>query len=256
MIAIFDRSWRVIGTGLSFALFGLGGLALALTYFPALNLLVRDGKRRERIAQETIHGCFRFFLWFMELVGVVRVRCEGGHVLQAESGSLVISNHITLIDVIIIMSCMKRTQVVVKAGVWKNPFMAGVVRAANYIPNLGDPERLLEDCTAAIKAGNNLVIFPEGSRTPPGQKRRYQRGYAHIALRSDAPIRLVTVTCDPPTLLKGEPWWKVPPRCAQWLVKVHERIELDDAYRYEQPSIAVRHLNAAVAKRLEDALAT
>ncbi|MET0182552.1 MAG: lysophospholipid acyltransferase family protein [Caulobacterales bacterium] len=256
MIALLDRIWRTIGTAASFALFGIGGLVLAITYFPALNFIIRDIARRERIAQQTIHGAFRFFVWFMCSVGAIRVRCEGANLLHAERGSLVISNHVTLIDVILIMACMDRTQVVVKAGVWRNPFMAGVVKAANYIPNLGDPERLLEDCSAALKSGNNLVIFPEGSRTLPGQKRRYQRGYAHVAVRTEAPIRLVTVACDPPFLLKGEPWWKVPTKQPCWVVRVHDRIELDDAYRYEQPSIAVRHLNAAVAKKLEDALAT
>ena len=39
-----------------------------------------------------------------------------------------------------------------------------------------------------------------------------QRGAAHIALAADSDILPVTITCDPPTLFKGNPWYRVPAR--------------------------------------------
>ena len=138
---------------------------------------------------------------------------------------MIIANHPSLIDVVLIMSLMDRTQCVVKASVRKNPFMRGVVTATNYIPNLGDPERMIEDCVTALRTGHNLLIFPEGSRTVPGKKVRLQRGFANIALKARAPVRLVTVTCNPPTLRKGEKWYQIPPRRPLFHVRVCDRLE-------------------------------
>lgn len=253
-----DRTWRLLGTGVSFALFGLGGLVLAATVFPLFNLLVRNRERRAALAQQTVHAAWRVFVRFMALAGVLTYECRGAHLLRQDRGTLVIANHPSLLDIVFIMSFMQRTQCVVKAGVWRNPFMRGAVTAANYIPNTGDPERLLEDCAAALAAGNNLVIFPEGSRTLPGQKRKYQRGFAYIALRANAPIRLVTVTCTPPTLLKGEPWYRIPSRRPHWIIRVHERIDpthLLAASEGAEPAIAARRLCADVERRMEESLA-
>ena len=76
-------------------------------------------------------------------------------------------------------------------------------------------------------------------------------------MRAKAPIRLVTVTCDPPTLLKGEPWHRIPARRPHWVIRVHERIEPEDLALYEQDAepIAVRRLCAHVERRIEESLA-
>lgn len=253
MIAALDRFWRLIATAISFGLFGLGGLVLALTVFPLYNLLVRDREKRAELAQSTVHAVWRFYVGVMAFIGVLTFECHGEEILRNERGCLVVANHPSLLDIVFIMSFMQRTQCVVKAGVWRNPFMSGAVTAANYIPNLGDPEKLLDDCAAALRAGHNLVIFPEGSRTPPGQKRKYQRGFARVALKANAPVRLVTVTCTPPTLLKGEPWYKIPLTRPHWVIRVHERLEAADLSL--QPTIAVRRLCARVEQRIEETLA-
>lgn len=247
------RFWLLIATGTSFALFGLGGLFLAIVVFPLINLLVRNLEQRTRIAQQTVHRVWRTYVRIMVFLGAVSYEVHGAELLRNDRGTLVIANHPSLLDIVFIMSLMERTQCVVKAGVWRNPFMRGVVTAANYIPNENDPERLIEDCVAALEAGNNLVIFPEGSRTPPGVKPKYQRGFAYIAHRSQAPVRLVTITCSPPTLLKGEPWYKVPSRRAHWVIQVHEHIDVPD--QSIQSAIAARSLCTQVERRIEELLA-
>lgn len=247
--------WRLAATAISFVLFGIGGLVLAAVVFPLFNLFVRDATQREYLAQQTVHVVWRIYIRTLVALRVLSFECDGADLLRTERGTLVIANHPSLLDIVFIMSLMDRTQCVVKSAVWQNPFMRGVVRATNYIPNLNDPERLIEDCARALKAGNNLVIFPEGSRTVPGQKRQYQRGFAHMALRAGAPIRLVTLQCDPPTLLKGNPWYAIPPRRPHWTIKVLERIDVAEAFKYEEPTIAVRRLCAQIERRIEDELA-
>lgn len=248
-----DYVWRLLMTAFSFALFGIGGLVLALVVFPLINLLIRNREKRTVFAQATVHWVWRLYVRILVLTGVCTFEAYGAELLRQDRGTLVIANHPSLLDIVFIMSLMERTQCVVKAAVWRNPFMRGAVQAANYIPNTGDPERLLNDCVAALNAGNNLVIFPEGSRTPAQGKRKIQRGFAYIALRSQAPLRLVTVTCTPPTLLKGEPWYKIPARRPHWVIRVHEHLEIENDST--EPAIAVRRLCAQVERRIEETLA-
>lgn len=243
------RLWRQFGTGLSFAAFGLGGVLLTITVFPALNIFVIDRDSRARAAQRMVHACWRLFVWFMRALGVIEFEAEGIELLRAERGTLIIANHPTLIDVVLIMSLMERTQCVVKPGVWRNPFMRGVVKATGYIPNLGDPERFIDDCVHALHAGNNLVIFPEGSRTVPGQTAQIQRGFANIAVRAMAPVRIVAMSCEPPTLLKGEKWYDSPAQKPCFRLKVCERIEPSEFQHIEIPSLAARRLTGYVSRR-------
>ncbi len=98
------------------------------------------------------------------------------------------------------------------------------------------------------------MIFPEGSRTPDGQPRRYQKGFAHVALLAGAPVQIVTIQVDPPTLRKGESWRRVAPTRARWTIRVHERIDTVGQYGYDRSASAVRRLKQDVAERIEGLL--
>lgn len=249
-----ERFVRLITTAISFATFGVVGLAMALLVFPAYRLFIRDPRRRAAIAQASVHGAWRFFIWLMRTMGTLSYECDHPEVLRDLKGTIVVANHPSLLDVVFLMSFMRRTRAVVKEGVWRNPFMSGVVRAADYIPNLHDPEKLLADCCAALAAGANLMIFPEGSRTPEGQPRKYQKGFARIALAVGAPIQIVTIGVSPPTLQKGEPWWRVARTRAHWTIRVHERIDTAEQYGKDPTPAAVRRLSMDVAERIEGLL--
>ncbi len=252
MIARLERLWRQLGAGIAFLLFGIGGLLLTVFFFPAINIIFRDRTRRATAAQRMVHLTWKFFVWIIVALGVIEFEMQGEDLLHEEKGTLVIANHPSLLDVVLIMSMMHRTQCVVKPDAWRNPFMRGVIKAANYIPNLGDPERTLSECVSALRAGNNLVIFPEGSRTIPGRRRRLERGFANIAIRSGAPIRLVTVSCVPLLMAKGDKWYTSPLRRPRYRICVQDRIDPGAFARADIPSRAARNLTAQVARRFEE----
>lgn len=250
-----SRAWRLIATGISFTLFGLGGLALALLWFPLISLFVRDREKRAHISQTSVHRVWRLYIEIMRTLGVLTYEIEGAQQLREARGTIVVANHPSLIDVVFLMAFMRRTRAVVKKGVWNNPFMSGVVRASNYIPNLGDPERLIADCAQALKEGANLCIFPEGSRTPVTQRAVYQRGFAHVALHADAPVLLVAIEVTPPTLRKHEPWYSIPVSRPHWRIRVIDRIETTDTSRYTRTPLGVRLLAQHVQERIEKEIA-
>lgn len=247
MVERLDRAWRVCATGLCFSGFGLGGLLLRVLVFPMLALLPWSNARRQRICKDLIHHAFRLFLWLMRSVGVIRYEVRNGDRLRRE-GQLIIANHPSLIDVVFLIALTRRADCVVKAGLARNPFTRGPVLATGYVQN-DSGAAMVEGCIASLRAGNNLVIFPEGTRTAPDGQLRLQRGAANIAVRGGFALTPVVIRCEPPTLRKGDKWYRVPVRRPRYVIDVREDIDVgqlvspgvDDA-------MAVRQLTQALTE--------
>lgn len=212
--------WRVLATGISFFSFGLGGVLFWLLVFPALDLLVRDPGRRGRYARALIQRSFAAFIDWMRLLGVLTYEIRGRERLQRR-GLLVLANHPTLIDVVFLVSLTPEADCVVRSGLARNPFTRGPIRATGYISN-DNGAGLVDDCIASVHSGKNLIIFPEGTRTPRSGPGRLQRGAANIAIRGVIDVTPVRIRCTPPTLSKGEKWYRVPSR------RFHIAIEVGD----------------------------
>lgn len=245
MRASLGRCWRVFATGLSFALFGVGGLVLRLVVFPAIGLCVRPGPGRQRAARAAVQGSFRLFVGIMRGLGVLRYEVHGLDKLDRE-GQLILANHPTLIDTVFLIAFVRNADCIVKGALADNPFMRGPVRAAGYICNDRGPE-LVEDCIASLRAGGNLIIFPEGTRTPRAGTMQLKRGAANIAVRGMRAVTPVVIQCDPPTLGKGDKWWHVPPRQASFRIEVKDDIAVD-VFRGDDASEVV------AARRMTDHL--
>lgn len=248
------RSIRLVSTGLSFAFFGIGGLFMALIYFPLMRLFVWDSDKRAKVSQASVHIGFRVFIEFMQLMGTVSYEIHGAKKLKNVRGTVVVANHPSLLDVVFMMAFMRRTRAVVKNGVATNPFMGGVIRSSNYIPNTGDPEALIEACSNALEEGANLCIFPEGSRTPIGERVKYQRGFSYVALKSGAPVLVVTIEVAPPSLRKGEPWYSIPAKRSHWIIRVHDVIDTGAVYGKDRAVIGARRLAQDVQNKIEKEL--
>lgn len=247
--ARINHAWRVLGTGISFAVFGIGGLLLGGLLFPLL-LLVRDPRRRQCTARRLVQFSFASHVALMHRLGLLTYEIRGRERLQRE-GLLILANHPTLIDVVLLISLLPNADCVVKPAVARNPFMRGPVRAAGYISN-DDGVGLIDDCVAAVQAGGNLVIFPEGTRTVLGQPLRLQRGAANIAVRGRLDITPVRITCSPSTLTKGQKWYCVPSRRFHVQLEVGEDIQIDPFLTGagDRPKV-----DALAARRVTDHLA-
>lgn len=191
-------------------MFGLGGLLLTLLAFPLLRLFVHDPDARRRYAQRMVSLTFQGFVALMRGVGVVTRQVQGRERL-ARPGHLVIANHPTIIDVVMLIALMPEVDCIVGQQYFQNPFTGGPARAAGYINNADGPE-LVEKCRAALQQGRSLLVFPEGTRTVPGKPLHFQRGAASIALHAQADIVPVTILVSESTLTKSDRWYHVPRR--------------------------------------------
>ncbi len=242
-----SRWLRVVGTGLSFVAFGIGGLLLALAFFPLIRLTTRDGREREERVQRAVHRAFRIHVWLMRVLGVAVLTVRGAERLREPGGQLIVANHPTLIDVVLIGSLMPQLDCLVKTGAFSNPFMRGVVRAAGYVPNdLG--EAVVDACAQRLREGRSLLLFPEGTRSmKEGKLGAFHRGAAHVALQSGRPIRPLVIDCRPRFLTRGQHWYDVADRPMGFTIDVGEPI---DPHTLTSPDdsrgVAARKLTAAL----------
>jgi 1-acyl-sn-glycerol-3-phosphate acyltransferase len=244
--------WRVLVTGACFVLFGIGGLILGLLVLPAMMLAPGTGARRRVRIRGLVQRSFRGFVEVMS--GLRGLAYEfAGHERLGRPGQLVIANHPTLIDVVFIVAFTPAPACVVKAALFGNRFTRRVVQAAGYISN-SPTDRMIEDSIAALESGDCLVMFPEGTRTRPGEPMRFQRGTASVAVRGASVLTPVYIRVDQPFLHKAQAWYQVPPRRPFISIRVGEDIDLQP-YRQAPAPRASRELNAWLLEHYEQELA-
>ena len=246
-----DRVWRMLMTGLCFVLFGLGGLTLSLVWFNLLLIFQRDRTQRRRLARRTISASFRLFLAVVRGAGVLDYRFNNLDVLRAERGCLVIANHPSLLDYVLLASVMNETDCLVKSALLRNPFVSGVIRAADYLIN-SEADTLLAASQQRLAQGYTLLIFPECTRTRVGEALTLQPGAANIAVRCNSAVRVVVIHCSERMLDKQSSWYNVPPNKPVFTVDVRERINIHDFYDASQhePALAARQLNRHMQHQL------
>lgn len=244
------RASRILRTALGFAWLGLGCLVLSLLVLPLLRLRAGRSDVAEIRAQRAIRGAIRGWLGGLERLGILRVHCNGAERL-GEPGMLVVANHPTLLDALVLMAYMPQADCVVKQRYYDNFFLGGPARAAGYIPSRSGPE-VVEACVERLVRGRSLIIFPEGTRSPVGALGPFQRGAAHIALRAGRDPLPVMVTCEPPTLYHGQAWWDVPERRFDIGLEVGEPLRVKQLVGADaSPGRAARALTAALREHFE-----
>lgn len=247
-----NRYWRIAATGISFTLFALGSLPLGFLIIPLLQITTRDSKKKRLRAQYAISITFQLFMWIMKSLGLMNLYYEGFEKLNDDHSTIIIANHPTLIDYVAIIAKLRHCEIIVKEELFHNPFIKFVISAGGYIPNTQSAE-MIDIVKKELDAGHNLLIFPEGTRTKPGQPIQLKRGTAQLAIRTGAPLRLIHINCIPLRLSKGTKWYQVPDKRSDFRLVVGERLD-STAFLQDTPysSLAARRLTHCLTEKLQE----
>ena len=246
--------WRLIATGFCFAFFSLGGFFFAITFLATIKAIYKDPKEQKVRVQKAISSSFRFFVRMMEFLGVINFESLETDKLKGDDGVIYVANHPSLIDVVLMGATVERFDCIVKASLWDNPLTKWVVRAADFVPNTAAVS-VIDDCIQRLQTGGILIIFPEGTRTVPGQELKLQRSAAQIAVRSKAPVRLLHIHSKPNHLTKADKWYNVPDRKPLYQLKAGELIDTAAfCEAYPEHSLAARKLTRHIKEKLEQGL--
>lgn len=184
---------------LEMILFACGAVFIGCILFPILSVKYKDKERRKYFAQ-IIHNSWEFFITVMEKSGEIKVHIDGN--LLNIKGKIVVASHPSFIDIILLIGNMQPSLCLAKKSILKNPIMRNIVKSL-YIINDIDPEEFKKSAVEALNDGYNIVIFPTGTRTLPGEKIKIHKGAAQISIASGIDIIPIKIETDYPFLIKN-----------------------------------------------------
>ncbi|MFZ3333809.1 MAG: AMP-binding protein [Candidatus Acidiferrales bacterium] len=193
------RAWHWLQAGAKSSLEFLYGVC-AVVAFSAVLIplwavvgLTRDRKRAARFARTGAR--------MMLAAARVPVDVEGGEILaeRAKSGPWIFApNHSSYLDILVILGFLPpEVRFVSKGEIREMPFISTIAkRSGQFAFNRADPHariRQAEEVNAALKNGESVVIFPEGTFTQMAGIRPFQLGAFKAAVDTQRPICPVSV---------------------------------------------------------------
>ncbi|MET4675333.1 MULTISPECIES: MFS transporter [unclassified Luteibacter] len=136
----------------------------------------------------------RFITWVL-VHTLYRIRVQGLENVPDEGAALVVCNHVSFMDPLILMASVRRPmRFVMYHRIYDLPVLHFVFRTARAIPIAGrhEDEALLaaafEAIDQALAEGEVVCIFPEGGLTKDGSIMPFRPGVEHILARRPVPV--------------------------------------------------------------------
>ena len=231
---------RFLGTLFGFVLFGVVGVLFKIVLYRYAKNYPHNNLATQLQGRQIVGKTWRFFVNYLKWAGILEVKYHGFERLGRE-GQLVLANHPSLLDVVLIFSQEPRFNCIVKKDLLDNPSMSSPIRACGFIPNT-ESEELLEQ-SHQILQNQALLLFPEGTRTDWDGVVKLHRGAVSIGLRSAKVITPIVIKMNPLNFKKGQPWYKIPNKKISYELTVGEDIDPQQWLAEKPLPIASRRLN-------------
>jgi 1-acyl-sn-glycerol-3-phosphate acyltransferase len=136
----------------------------------------------------------RFLIWVL-IHTIYRVRTEGLRNVPRSGAALLVCNHVSYVDALVIGSALPRLpRFITDHLIYKAPVLNALLRVGRAIPiaqSREDPglkEAAFDAAAQALREGELVMIFPEGTLTKDGDFRPFRSGVEEILKRQPAPV--------------------------------------------------------------------
>lgn len=162
-------------------------LAFPVALFLWLISLLFDHKRLMNNTWMVCQG-----LVLIKMNPIWKVSVEGRKKINQKQEYVIISNHQSILDIVVFNIVRHRLRWVSKIEVFKVPVLGWEMRMAKYIGlergNKHSVAKMMDDCVDSLKEGVSVVLFPEGTRSLTGKIGKYKTGAFQLALKTGRPI--------------------------------------------------------------------
>jgi len=130
------------------------------------------------------------FLFSLPARIIYRVRIEGAERLPKSGGVLLLPNHISYIDAVILqLACPRPVRFLVYEDIYHAPGLHWVLKLFGAIPiSSRRAKAAIDSAVTALQAGEVVCIFPEGALTRTAVLQKLNRGYELIAKKAAVPV--------------------------------------------------------------------
>ena len=123
----------------------------------------------------------------------IEIEVTGAEFLPAAGPAVIAAQHQSAFDTLVWLTLIHHPAYVLKQELTRLPLMGKLLVPSGFIAvdragGAPDLRKMLTDCRAAAAAGRQIVIFPEGTRVPPGARGVMQPGIVALSKSLDLPI--------------------------------------------------------------------
>jgi len=167
-VTLFD----ILTTILVFGIFVGGSLALNVVLLLVIILPI-PSRKKKFFMHQAMAFCSKLPVYAMVHIRKTIVNNSGENFKKP---ALIISNHQSHIDLLLLLMLNPRIIVVTTKWVWNNPIYALVIRYLEFYPTLKGYEIITEKLRSSVKQGYSVLVFPEGSRSADLGINRFHKG--------------------------------------------------------------------------------
>ena len=126
-----------------------------------------------------------------------RLRIAGRERLPWHGAAVLVANHASLIDILVLFALFRPYKWVSKQEIFRVPVIGWNMRLNGYVPVVrgsgSSVRRMMERCTRLLASGSPVLIFPEGRRTSDGALQPFKAGAFELAVRHGVPVFPIAV---------------------------------------------------------------
>jgi 1-acyl-sn-glycerol-3-phosphate acyltransferase len=135
------------------------------------------------------------------------VRVEGREKINPAKVYVMVSNHQSGLDIMVLFKLHRHFKWVAKKGLFIIPFIGWNMRLNGYISIERSRGRskmqMMDKAAESIRKGNSMMLFPEGTRSHDGNLQTYKTGAFRLALETQSPILPIVIKDTHQAVKKG-----------------------------------------------------
>ena len=178
-----------INTIYAFLYFTIGCIVLNVIYVLLKFTFISD-KRKRSVFHYVIYYFIKIFLKSMYMVNT---KYQNIKEIDFNKPSVIISNHQSFVDILILLSLSPKIVMVTKGWVWKSPVFGRIVQYAGFYTIEEGYEKLVDSLYPLVKEGYSIVVFPEGTRSDDCEIKRFHKGAFYLAEKLQLEIKPLVI---------------------------------------------------------------
>ena len=152
-------------------------------------------KNREYSFQRLNHNFFKGFFFLVRIL-ITGHKWKIPENIRSVRSSIIISNHVSYLDPLLLISLFEKHKTIVKSSFFKVPIFSRVLKLSGYLPSTSEGKlsnlmiRQIEAIDDFLESGGILFVFPEGTRSQDGTVGQLHKGAFKIARLCRPPIKV------------------------------------------------------------------
>ena len=196
--------WTAVGlikSVFSLSYFAIGSWLVTLLGFIILKLNPFAGRRTRYF----YHWVLSHYTWsVLYIMGNVKKKIINPQNEDFSRPCVMIANHQSFLDILVMTMLHPKVILLTNNWVWNSPVFGQLVRIAGYYPVARGIENSIDYMESQVRAGFSIAVFPEGTRSPDEEIRRFHKGAFFIAEKLDLDILPIVIHGTGYTMSKSD----------------------------------------------------